>query len=194
MSGIRQRGFPLAAAVLVFVMAASGSATGAGRTDQQTTRAAATNLLLLAGLDADFPVRTGARALSASPVFAVTGAPLELDVSRSAGAVSVRQGGALLAVAPQSVLLGFPRYLRWKLLRADGSVAASAQVDACPMPGTVFNLNAWGFNQAVNLDPANPSTPAKFPYSLDCGDPLTTRGALGLPERLGRAGHPGPGA
>jgi len=184
MSGIRQRGFQLAAAVLVFLLAASGSATGAGRTDRQTT-----NLRLLAGLDPDFPVRNGARALSASPVLTVTGAPLELQVSRSAGAVSVRQGGALLAARPQSVLLGFPHYFRWKLLRADGSVAASAEVNACPMPGSVFNLNAWGFNQAINLDPANPSTPAKFPYSLDCGDPLTTEARWGFPSGWGVQVH-----
>jgi hypothetical protein len=189
MSGIRQRGIQLAVAVLVLVMGAGGSATGAGRTYQQAPKATVTNLQFLAGTDSDFPVRNGARALSASPVFAVTGAPLELDVSRSAGVVSIRQGGALLAVRPRSVLLGLPRYFQWKLLRSDGTVAASAEVDACPMPGTEFSLNAWGFNLATNLDPANPSTPAKFPYSLECGDPLTTRARWGFPNGWGVQVH-----
>lgn len=184
MSGIKRRGFQLAAAVLVLVMGASGSATGAARTHQQ-----ATNLQLLAGIDPDYPVLSGARALSASPVFAVTGAPLELNVSRSAGVVSVRQGGALLNLRPRSVLLGVPKYFQWKLLRADGSVAASAEVDACPMPGTVFSFNAWGFNSATNLDPANPSTPATFPYPLECGDPLTTQARWGFPNGWGVQVH-----
>src|SRR5690349_14194496 len=94
---------------------ASRPAAGAGA----ASRPAATNLQLLMGVDEDFPALDGQRALSASPVFAVTGGPLELDVSRSGGVVSVRQDGVILPVHPKSVVQGFPRYFEWRLIRAD---------------------------------------------------------------------------
>ncbi|BEL04511.1 hypothetical protein Q0Z83_027020 [Actinoplanes sichuanensis] len=185
MSGVRQRAMGLAAGVLVLIMGAGGSAAaGAGAAARPVT-----NLQLLAGTDPDFPPRQGARALSASPVFAVTGASLELDVRRTGGVVSVRQGGVLLPVRPRSVLLGLPRYFQWKLLRTDGGVAASAQVEACPMSGTLFGQNAWGFNMPVNIDPANPDTPATNPYPLECGDPLTVRARWGFPTGWGVQMH-----
>jgi hypothetical protein len=162
---------------LVVGTAAASSASVRGVAGPPT----ATNLVLVAGTDFDFPPLRGSRALSASPIFEVTGASLELDVRRTGGTVQVRQGGALLPLHPRSVLGGLPDFLRWKLLRADGTVQASAQVDVCPMPGTLFAATAWGFNSSFNVDPANPATPSKSPYPQECGDPLTTRARWGFP-------------
>ena len=189
MGGSPRRWITVLAAMGVVAVSAGGPASRPAAGAGPASRPAATNLQLLMGVDADFPPRDGERALSASPVFAVTGGPLELDVSRSGGVVSVRQDGVILPVHPKSVVQGFPRYFEWKLVRADGSVAASAVVDACPMPGTVFSLTAWGFLGPVNLDPANPDTPAVFPYPQECGDPLATRARWGFPSGWGVQMH-----
>lgn len=85
------------------------------------TGAGLPNLVLLAGTDPDFPgFGQGNRALSASPVFMVTGAPLDLDVRRAGGTVRVRQHGVDLPVRPKSVLEGLPAFLHWTLTAADG--------------------------------------------------------------------------
>jgi len=188
--GNRQRRIQLTvAAVALALVSAGGSAARANPALAPGTAAHQTNLQLVAGIDSEFPIRPGTRALSTSPMLVVTGAPLDLDVSRSGGTVKVRQGGVLLPVRPKSVLQGLPGFFRWKLLGADGSVVASADVDVCPMPGTVFTADAWHFNQLVNLDPANPATPAKSPYPQECGDPLSTHARWGFPNGWGAQFH-----
>jgi hypothetical protein len=148
----------------------------------------ATNLALLPGPGLDVPPE-GTRALSAAPVFAVTGAPLELRVTRAGGQLTVRQDGMPSAVRPHSMLQGLPGFFQWKLLRPDGSVAAAARVDVCPMPGTGFTFGAWGLNLATNLDPANPAVTDTFPYPPECGDPLTTSALWGFPAGWGARLH-----
>jgi len=170
----------LALTVMVGLAGASSAAAGA-RTGPGAGGVVATNLVLVAGVDVDFPPGRGARALSSSPVFEVTGASLDLDVSRSGGTVEVRQGGVRLAVRPRSVLQGLPGFLSWTLRRPDGTVQASGQVDVCPMPGTVFAAHAWSFHSSFIVDPANVDTPARSPFPQECGDPLTTRARWGFP-------------
>lgn len=177
---IKKLGVVAVSTTMLTISGLAGSAAGAAPT--VAAAAPRTNLILLAGVDFDFPVffSTSTRALSASPVFAITGDALRLDVSRSGGTVRVRQDGVELPVHPRSVLQGLPDFFRWRLLRADGTVVASAQVDVCPQPGTLFSATAWGFSQPVNLDPANPTTPAEFPFALECGDPLSMRAQWGF--------------
>ncbi len=166
-----------AAAVVALVLGGTAGSAGA----VASTGSGLPNLVLLAGTDPDFPAfGQGNRALSASPVFAVTGAPLDLDVRRTGGTVRVRQHGVDLPVRPKSVLEGLPAFLHWILYAADGTAVASATVDVCPEPGTLFAANAWGISRPVNLDPATPDTPAAFPYPQECGDPLTTRAHWGF--------------
>jgi len=172
----------------VVTLVLGGTAGGAGAVAQ--TGSGLPNLVLVAGTDSDFPgFGQGNRALSASPVLMVTGAPLDLDVRRTGGTVHVRQHGVDLPIRPRSVLEGLPAFLHWTLYAGDGTAVASATVDVCPEPGTLFAANAWGFNQAVNLDPANPATPTTFPYPQECGDPLTTRAHWGFPSGWGAQFH-----
>src|SRR5581483_3446709 len=131
------------AIIAVVALVLGGTAASAGAV--QPTGSGLPNLVLLAGTDPDFPgFNQGNRALSASPVLIVTGAPLDLDVRRSGGTVRVRQHGVDLPVRPKSVLEGLPAFLHWTLTAADGTAVASATVDVCPEPGTLFAANAWG--------------------------------------------------
>jgi hypothetical protein len=179
MSWITKRGF-LAGATAVLAVSGLGASASGASAEVAASTGVRTNLVLRAGIDFDFPPFSGTRALSAAPVFEVTGDALRLDVRRTGAVVRVHQDGVLLPVRPRSVLQGLPGFFRWRLVRTDGTVAASATMDVCPQPGTVFSMNTWGFFGPFNNDPANPATPAEFPDPLECGDPLTTRARWGF--------------
>src|SRR6185503_15186969 len=115
----------ISAMAAVLAMSGLAASASAGTTTGAPAPALRTNLKLLAGVDFDFPFFTGTRALSASPVFMVEGDALRLDVRRTQGTIRLTQDGVALPVRPRSILEGLPGFLRWRLVRADGSVAAS---------------------------------------------------------------------
>lgn len=133
------------------------------------------NIVLVPGMVFDdFGFEGGTRALSATPLFWVTGASLALDVRREGGRVLVRQGGRDLALRPRSVLQGLPGFFRWALLDAHGAVVARRSVDVCSMFNLVFIFDVWGFFGVDLIDSVNPRTPTASFFLFGCGDPLTT--------------------